>query len=131
LIQDRQDSSKVRVPFLGDIPIIDLFFSRRSVARDETELVILVSPELVHPLEPEQVPMVLPGMEVTEPTDCQFFVLGRYEGRPDVHHRSTVWPPYQWDTWDAQMHAIGASKRSVGYQRSSEYYMNGPCGFTN
>jgi len=131
LIQDKQDSSKVRVPFLGDIPVIDLFFSRRSVARDETELVILVSPELVHPLEPEQVPMVLPGMEVTEPTDCQFFVLGRYEGRPDVHHRSTVWPPYQWDSWDAQMHAIWASKRSVGYQRSSEYYMNGPCGFTN
>lgn len=131
LIQDSQDSSKVRVPWLGDIPIVDLFFSRRSVARDETELVILVSPELVHPLEPEQVPMVLPGMEVTEPDDCQFFLLGRYEGRPDVYHRSTVWPLYQWGTWDARMNGMWSHKASMGYNQSSNYYMNGPCGFTN
>jgi pilus assembly protein CpaC len=131
LIQDKQEGSKVRVPYLGDIPILDLFFSRRSISRDETELVILVSPELVHALEPEQVPMILPGMEVTEPDDCQFFILGRYEGRPDVHHRSTVWPPYQWSTWDARMQSLWSSKRSVGYSRASNYYMNGPCGFTN
>lgn len=131
LIQDKQDGSKVRVPWLGDIPIIDLFFSRRSVSRDETELVILVSPELVHPLEPEQVPMILPGMEVTEPDDCQFFVLGRYEGRPEVHHRSTVWPLYQQASWDARMQALWHSKRSVGYLRSTGYYMSGPSGFSN
>jgi pilus assembly protein CpaC len=131
LIQDSQDSSKVRVPWVGDIPIVDLFFSRRSVARDETELVILVSPEMVHPLEPEQVPMVLPGMEVTEPDDCQFFILGRYEGRPEVHHRSTVWPVYQWSTWDARMQGMWSAKQSLGYGRSTSYYMNGPSGFTN
>lgn len=131
LIQDTQDSSKVRVPWVGDIPIVDLFFSRRSVARDETELVILVSPELVHPLEPEQVPMVLPGMEVTEPDDCQFFVLGRYEGRPDVYHRSTVWPIYQWSTWDARMQGLWSSKQSLGYAPAASYYVNGPSGFSN
>lgn len=131
LIQDKQDGAKVRVPWLGDIPIIDLFFSRRTVARDETELVILVSPELVHPLEPEQVPMILPGMEVTEPDDCQFFILGRWEGRPEVHHRSTVFPLYQQATWDARVQALCHSKRGVGYLRSSAYYMSGPSGFTN
>jgi pilus assembly protein CpaC len=131
LIQDKQDGSKVRVPFLGDIPIIDLLFSRRSISRDETELVILVSPELVHPLEPEQVPMVLPGMEVTEPDDCRFFVYGFWEGDPNVQHRSTVWPLYQQSTWTSRMQAMGFCKQTAGYQQSSGYYMNGPCGFTN
>ena len=131
LIQDKQDSAKVRVPWLGDIPGIDLFFSRRTVARDETELVILVSPELVHPLEPEQVPMVLPGMEVTEPGDIDFFLLGRYEGRPEVHHRSTVFPPYQWSAFDAKMQAMWAAKQSMGYVPAATYYMNGTSGFSN
>jgi len=131
LIQDTQDSSKVRIPWIGDVPGLDLFFSRRSVARDETELVILVSPELVHPLEPEQVPMVLPGMEVTEPDDIDFFLLGRYEGRPDLHHRSTVWPIYQWSTFEARTQAIWGAKQSAGYGASSGYYMQGPTGFSN
>lgn len=131
LIQDKQDSSKVRVPWLGDIPGIDLFFSRRSVARDETELVILVSPELVHPLEPEQVPMVLPGMEVTEPDDLDFFLFGHYEGRPDKHHRSTVWPIYQWSTFAARTAAIRGAKATAGYAPSAGYYMQGPTGFSN
>lgn len=131
LIQDTQDSSKVRVPWLGDIPVVDLLFSRRSIARDETELVILVSPELVHPLEPEQVPMVLPGMEVTEPDDCQFFIMGRYEGNPEVHHRSTVWPIYQWSAWEARRGAMWAWKGTAGYGTSTGYYMQGPVGFSN
>ena len=131
LIQDKQDSSKVRVPWLGDIPGIDLFFSRRSVQRDETELVILVSPELVHPLEPEQVPMVLPGMEVTEPDDIDFFLLGRYEGRPDLHHRSTVWPIYQWSAFDARRSALWGWKGTAGFTQSTGYYMQGPVGFSN
>ncbi|MCE9607089.1 MAG: pilus assembly protein N-terminal domain-containing protein, partial [Planctomycetia bacterium] len=131
LIQDKQDSSKVRIPWIGDIPGLDLFFSRRSVSRDETELVILVSPELVHPLEPEQVPMVLPGMEVTEPDDLDFFLLGRYEGRPDLHHRSTVWPIYQWSTFEARSQAIWGAKQSPGYGSSTGYYMQGATGFSN
>ena len=131
LIQDKQDSSKVRVPWLGDIPVVDLLFSRRSVQRDETELVILVSPELVHPLEPEQVPMVLPGMEVTEPDDLDFFLFGRYEGRPDQHHRSTVWPIYQWGAFDARRAMLWGAKGTTAYTQSTGYYMQGPVGFSN
>ena len=67
LIQDQQTGSKSGVPWLDEIPYLDFFFSNRSVTRDETELLVLVSPELVHPLEPEEAPLVLPGMEVTEP----------------------------------------------------------------
>jgi pilus assembly protein CpaC len=89
LIQDQQEGGKVRVPFIGDVPVVDMLFSKRHVKRDETELMVLVSPELVHPLEPEEAPLILPGMEVTEPTDIAFYITGYYEGKPGCEHRST------------------------------------------
>ncbi len=75
----------------GDIPIVARIFGRREMTRNETELLILVTPELVHPMEPEAVPP-LPGFDVTEPTNCEFFLQGRIEGRPTHEYRSTVWP---------------------------------------
>jgi len=74
----------------GTIPFINNIIGRRSVTRNETELVILVTPELVQPMEPEEVPP-LPGFDVTEPTDLEFF-LGHLEGLPTRENRSTVWP---------------------------------------
>ena len=61
LIQDQQQGYKNRVPYLGDIPFLDFFFSQRHVERDETEVLILVSPDLVHPLEPEEAPWYCRG----------------------------------------------------------------------
>jgi len=75
----------------GDLPFLANLFGRRSVTRNETELIILVTPELVHPMEPEEVPP-LPGFDVTEPTNSQFYLGGRLEGTPTIEHRSTVWP---------------------------------------
>jgi pilus assembly protein CpaC len=74
----------------GTIPFINNIIGRRNLSRSETELIILVTPELVHPLEPEEVPP-LPGFDVTEPTELEFF-LGHLEGLPTREHRSTVWP---------------------------------------
>ncbi len=75
----------------GDLPILAQIFGRRGMTRNETELLILVTPELVHPMEPEEVPP-LPGFDVTEPTNAEFFLHGRIEGRPTHEYRSTVWP---------------------------------------
>ena len=75
----------------GDLPIIAHIFGKRSMTRNETELIILVTPELVHPIEPEAVPP-LPGFDVSEPTNREFFLAGRIEGRPTQEYRSTVWP---------------------------------------
>ena len=92
LIQDEQTGAKSGVPFLSDIPYLDFFFSNRTVTRDETELLVLVSPELVHPLEPEEAPLVLPGMEVTEPGNWAEFFVGDYEGKTACEHRGTTFP---------------------------------------
>ena len=61
------------------------------MTRNETELIILVTPELVHPMDPEEVPP-LPGFDVTEPTNKQFYLHGDIEGNPTMDYRSTVWP---------------------------------------
>lgn len=74
-----------------DLPFLPRVFGKRNTSREETELIILVTPELIHPMEPEAVPP-LPGFDVTEPTDHQFYLGGRIEGLPTHEHRSTVWP---------------------------------------
>jgi pilus assembly protein CpaC len=75
----------------GNLPLIGHLFGRRDMTRNETELIILVTPELVHPIEPEAVPP-LPGFDVTEPTNAEFYLKGQIEGRPTHEYRSTVWP---------------------------------------
>ena len=95
LIQDEQGGSRKRIPFLGDIPGIGAAFGDQTKRRNETELVVLVSPELVHPLEQDQAPVLLPGMSINDPTDKAFFLLQHTEGHPAFAHRSTVWPAYK------------------------------------
>ena len=67
----------------------------RATVRMEKSLGALVddsvTPELVHPMEPEEVPP-LPGFDVTEPNGRQFFLYGHIEGNPTQDYRSTVWP---------------------------------------
>jgi pilus assembly protein CpaC len=78
----------------ADWPLIGKLLGPRSVNRSETELLVLVTPELVHPMEPEEVPP-MPGFDVTEPDNIQFFLRGDIEGNPTRDYRSTVWPILQ------------------------------------
>jgi len=126
LLQDEQRGSKSRVPFLGDIPVVGAVFSQREVQRDESELLILVSPELVHPLEAEEAPRLLPGMEVTEPNNLAFYVVGEIEGDPACDHRSTYWPGYQGELRSARREA----KLERCYQHRENYYLQGHHGFS-
>ena len=86
LLEDNMNGTTI-----GDLPFLAHIFGRRSMQRAETELIILVTPELVHPMEAEEVPP-LPGFDVTEPDNCQFFLGGKIEGTPTREYRSTVWP---------------------------------------
>ena len=126
LIQDQQEGAKAGIPFLSDIPYLDFFFSNRHVQRDETELLVLVSPELVHPLEPEEAPLVLPGMEVTEPGNWAEFFVGDYEGRTGCEHRGTTSPVDRQHLREARIDA----KQEARYQRSEDRYLEGPHGFS-
>jgi len=134
LIQDEQDGSRSRFPGLGDIPVVGAAFGRQTTSRTETELVVLVSPELVHPMEPEQLPLFLPGTEVTDPTYKDFYWHQQIEGQKDFHYRSTVWPHYRHqimhdnrEILKAQRHA---SKANRHYSKHEKYYISGPQGFS-
>jgi pilus assembly protein CpaC len=69
-----------RVPGLGDVPILGALFRSVEYQRSLTELVILVTPELVSPLEPHQKVRV-PGEELTDPNDFELYALGLLERR--------------------------------------------------
>ena len=83
LLQDRLTAVSNRVPLLGDIPVIGMFFRQSSFERKERELVILVTPYLVRPLKAGEVP-ALPGEdEVSDPGAVAFFLLGAID--PEIH----------------------------------------------
>lgn len=124
LIQEQQASESSRLPFLGEVPILNVVTESKAVSRDESELLILVSPELVHPMEADQAPQILPGMEVTEPNDLDFFLYGDIEGRAESHHRSTVWPLYK-----QRMKRCGYFEIE-NQHKSKKYFLNGTHGFS-
>jgi pilus assembly protein CpaC len=83
------DGQTNRIPGLGDLPILGPFFSNTTNQRVEKELVVLVTPYLVEPMSPNQVPLG-PGDEVGTPTDWEFYFLNRIESRAGLDWRSTT-----------------------------------------
>jgi len=89
LLQTTTNATTTRIPVLGDIPILGPLFSSNTIETVETELVVLVTPELVAPMEAGEVPPS-PGDRVTQPNDYEFYFLGRIEGKLGREHRATT-----------------------------------------
>jgi len=79
LLQESVQSDLDRIPFLGEIPILGQLFSSQNFQRDETELVVIVTPKLVQPLGSD--PLPLPGDSYVEPSRLDL-AMGRIEGDP-------------------------------------------------
>ncbi|HLA83793.1 MAG TPA: pilus assembly protein N-terminal domain-containing protein [Thermoguttaceae bacterium] len=79
LIQNRIESQRRGLPWLSEIPYLGVAFRRDEDLNNEIELLILVTPELVEPLNPEQLPPCGPGMFTTEPNDCELYMKGFIE----------------------------------------------------
>lgn len=76
-------SEVVRIPFLGELPIIGpALFNGKNNDQGQNELLIIVTPELVRPMEPDEVPP-LPGFELTAPNDIELYAYAKTEGYPD------------------------------------------------
>lgn len=83
LISRQTTSTVSRIPLLGSIPYVGThLFQSKSAQEGDTELIILVSPEIVNPMEPDEVPP-LPNFYVTHPNDHDLWKYGRTEGNPD------------------------------------------------
>jgi pilus assembly protein CpaC len=92
LLQVDLDANTTRLPGLGDLPYLGPFFSNTTHRRIEKELLILVTPYLVSSMDACQVPP-MPGSEILDPNDCEFYFLNRIEGRTGYPYRAT-------DSWD-------------------------------
>lgn len=79
LIQNSVQATSSRVPVLGDLPFVGTVFSRVNFDERESELVILVTPRLVAPMDCNQVPKRLPGRETRSPDDYELFLEGILE----------------------------------------------------
>ena len=74
-----------KFPVLGDIPILGALFRSTSFQRNETELVIIVTPHLVKPIDMAK--QTLPTDAYIEPDNFEFYLLGSLEGREEERHR--------------------------------------------
>jgi pilus assembly protein CpaC len=79
LIQVRTEASVQGFPWISEIPYLGVPFSSKSHQTNEIEYIVLVTPEIVDPLEPHQVPACLPGSETTDPSDWELFFKGLIE----------------------------------------------------
>jgi pilus assembly protein CpaC len=113
LLQSNYGATADRVPFFGDLPIIGRFAAFDRATAGEQELVILISPELVHPVEPDKV-QPLPGSDIFEPGDLEFYLLGRLESRRSADYRSPVRTDFH---------------RMVRYTHCEDVFIGGPHGY--
>jgi len=68
-----------KFPGLGDLPVLGALFRSQNFIKGETELVIMVTPRLAKPIRPAGIK--LPTDSYIEPTDAEFYWLGRIEGK--------------------------------------------------
>ena len=68
-----------KFPLLGEIPVLGALFRSESFRKNETELIIIVTPHLVKPLNMAK--QTLPTDFYVEPTDAEFYLEGLLTGR--------------------------------------------------
>jgi pilus assembly protein CpaC len=83
LLQDNGTNAQDQLPWIGDMPVLGALFRSSQYQKSETDLVILVTPHLVRPMSPTQVPRTplddsLPG------NDIDFFLMGQAEVSPSL-----------------------------------------------
>ena len=67
-----------KFPLLGDIPILGALFRSTEFQKSETELIIIVTPHLVKPMDLAK--QTLPTDQYIEPDDFEWYLLGKMEG---------------------------------------------------
>ncbi len=78
LLNEQMRGLSSQVPGIGDVPILGALFRSVNFRRALTELVVLVTPEIVAPLDAHQKPR-LPVGDVDVPNDFQLYGLGLVE----------------------------------------------------
>ncbi len=73
-----------RIPGFGDLPVLGTLFSSVNFERSLSDLVILVTPEIIAPLDPHQ-KVALPGSGLVDPSDIELYALGLLDSKNEVN----------------------------------------------
>jgi pilus assembly protein CpaC len=79
LLGDNYQNNLRAFPFVGDVPVLGALFHSTGFQRDQTELVIVVTPHLV---TPRRGPVALPSDHFVPPSDFELFLFGMQRGKP-------------------------------------------------
>jgi|GEM_PF-344598 len=79
LIQERVEAQHRGIPWVSTLPYVGALFRSVKNLTNEVELIITVTPQLVEPLNPDEVPACLPGQSTTNPGDCELYFGGHLE----------------------------------------------------
>jgi len=88
LLDNRVTDSYEKVPFLGDLPVLGKFFQSRSRNKENTELLVIVTPELVRPI-PSGAPLPqlkysIPFLDPNTPVDLRTANNGSSSTQPSA-----------------------------------------------
>lgn len=88
LIKDTLRENANKIPGIGELPVLGALFRSNDFQKNETELVIIITPHLVKPLNMAK--QTLPTDGFQEPDDFEFYMLGRITGRDSKTPRETM-----------------------------------------
>jgi pilus assembly protein CpaC len=94
LLRNRLGNTVDKVPLLGELPVLGALFRSTRYQRDESELVIVVTPYLVRPVSSR---VALPTDGLAAPNDAERWLMGKTYTKskqplPDSHARTTPAP---------------------------------------
>lgn len=87
LLQNSHDNSIDQTPGLGNVPVLGALFRSNGFKRNETELVIVITPYLVKPVDGNQIALPTDGYRA--PDDAERVLLGRLGGSSKDGRRPT------------------------------------------
>jgi pilus assembly protein CpaC len=85
LLDNRTTDTLEKIPFIGDIPLLGKLFQSKSVSKQNTELIVIVTPELVRPIPAGQ-----PVFELKYPTPFLKPNTGQYPRTPGLDSTGPV-----------------------------------------
>jgi pilus assembly protein CpaC len=88
LLSEKVTENISKFPVLGDIPILGALFRSSAFKKNETELLVIVTPHLVKPLDMSK--QTLPTDKYSDPGDFSFYLLGNLASKPEA--RSSAVP---------------------------------------
>jgi pilus assembly protein CpaC len=78
LLQNTSTTAQQQLPWIGDVPVLGTLFSSKSYQKNESDLIIIVTPRIVRPTRPGDV--IKTPLDNTLPAnDIDFFLFGKPE----------------------------------------------------